>query len=194
MDYEIDLCPTHHCIRLTVSAETLTNELAEEIYKHLVELTSEGGPYAAIFDLSTAKSTTISTDTVRSWGRHRPPAIPMGSCPFCGDANRLLFTVSRMTRVRSSITSRGSWRCAPIRPRLLRWPKLILWFQAPINCASLYSVRAAPLCSNQVRRARTQRPVEAARRHGRYRAPFRWHLFTAPSAHYPSVAMGRQLR
>ena len=84
MDYEIDLCPTHHCIRLTVSAETVTNELAEEIYKHLVELTSEGGPYAAIFDLSATKYTTMPTDSVRSWGRHRPPAIPMGFCPFCG--------------------------------------------------------------------------------------------------------------
>ena len=84
MDYEIDLCPTHHCIRLTVSAETVTNELAEEIYKHLVELTSEGGPYAAIFDLSATRYTTMPTESVRSWGRHRPPAIPMGFCPFCG--------------------------------------------------------------------------------------------------------------
>jgi hypothetical protein len=83
MDYEIDLCPTHSCIRLTVMVETMTEELAEEIYRHLAELTSEGGPYAAIFDLSATKITTISTDAVRSWGRHRPPAVPMGACPLC---------------------------------------------------------------------------------------------------------------
>jgi len=61
----------------------MTEELAEEIYEHLVEVTSKGGPYAAIFDLSATKITTLSTDAVRSWGRHRPPAVPMGCCPLC---------------------------------------------------------------------------------------------------------------
>ena len=51
--------------------------MAEEIYRHLLEITSEGGPYAAIFDLSTTKHTSIKTDVVRGFGR-RPPAIPMG--------------------------------------------------------------------------------------------------------------------
>jgi hypothetical protein len=88
MDYEIDLCPTHSCIRLTVTAETVTMELAEEIYQHLLEATASGGPYAAIFDLSATKKTTIPTDAVRSFGRHRPPAIPMGACPVCGDARK----------------------------------------------------------------------------------------------------------
>jgi hypothetical protein len=78
MDYEIDLCPTDSVIRLTVTAETVTLELAEEIYRHLSEATSTGGPYAAIYDLSATKKTTLPTDTVRSFGRHRPPAIPMG--------------------------------------------------------------------------------------------------------------------
>ena len=88
MDYEIDLCPTHSCIRLTVTAENITMELAEEMYQHLREATSTGGPYAAIFDLSATKTTTISTDAVRSFGRHRLPAIPMGDCPLCGDARK----------------------------------------------------------------------------------------------------------
>jgi len=40
MDYEIDLDPSHSVIRLTITAETVTFELAEEIYGHLSEATS----------------------------------------------------------------------------------------------------------------------------------------------------------
>ena len=78
MDYEIDLCPAHSVIRLTVTAENITLELAEEIYRHLLGATSKGGPYAAIFDLSATKKTTIPTNTVRSFARHRPASVPMG--------------------------------------------------------------------------------------------------------------------
>jgi hypothetical protein len=84
MRYQIDLDTVHSVIRLTVKTETMTMELAEDIYRHLLEITSEGGPYAAIFDLSAVKHTTIPTDTVRSFGHHRPQAVPMGVCPFCG--------------------------------------------------------------------------------------------------------------
>ena len=77
MHYQIDLDPTHSVIRLTVTAETVTLELAEDIYRHLSEVGSSGGPYAAIYDLSAAKHTTISTDTVRGFARRRP-SIPMG--------------------------------------------------------------------------------------------------------------------
>ena len=77
MDYEIDLCPAQSVICLTVTAETVTLELAEEIYRHLSEATSRGGPYAAIYDLSATKHTTIPTELVRSFAR-RPPSVPMG--------------------------------------------------------------------------------------------------------------------
>src|SRR5215469_11520730 len=77
MSYQIDLDPTHSVIRLTVTAETVTLELAEEIYQHLSEVTSQGGPYAAIYDLSAAKHTTIHVDMVRYFARRRP-SIPMG--------------------------------------------------------------------------------------------------------------------
>jgi len=40
MDYKIDLDPAHSVIRLTITAETVTFELAEEIYGHLSEATS----------------------------------------------------------------------------------------------------------------------------------------------------------
>ena len=54
------------------------------MYRQLVEVTSEGGPYAAIFDLSEVKHTTIPTGRVRSFGRHESAAVPQGVCPFCG--------------------------------------------------------------------------------------------------------------
>ena len=65
--YQIDLDPVHSVIRLTVAAETVTLELAEDIYRHLSEVASSGGPYAAIFDFSAAKRTTIPTDMVRDF-------------------------------------------------------------------------------------------------------------------------------
>jgi DNA-binding transcriptional LysR family regulator len=52
-------------------------ELAEEVYQRLSEFTSRGGPFAAIYDLSAAKRTTIPTDMVRSFARRRP-SIPIG--------------------------------------------------------------------------------------------------------------------
>jgi hypothetical protein len=64
-------------IRLTVTAENVTLELAEDIYRHLSEVASSGGPYAAIYDLSAAKDTTMPTDAVRNFA-HRRPSVPMG--------------------------------------------------------------------------------------------------------------------
>ena len=43
-DYRVDLDPAHSVIRLTVTAEIVTLELAEDIYRHLSEVTSQGGP------------------------------------------------------------------------------------------------------------------------------------------------------
>ena len=77
MDYEIDLDPTDSVIRLTVTAENVTLEMAEEIYRHLSEATSTGGPYSAIYDLSATKRTSLPTNTVRNFAR-RPASIPMG--------------------------------------------------------------------------------------------------------------------
>ena len=77
MEYRIDLDSTHSVIRLTVTAEIVTLELAEEIYTRLTRLSSSGGPYAAIYDLSAAKDTTIPTEMIMSYARRRP-AVPMG--------------------------------------------------------------------------------------------------------------------
>jgi hypothetical protein len=77
MDYQVDLDPTHSVIRLTVTTETVTLALAQEVYQRLSEVTSRGGPYAAIYDLSAAKRTTIPTEMVRTFA-HLAPSIPMG--------------------------------------------------------------------------------------------------------------------
>jgi hypothetical protein len=77
MHYQIDLDPTHSVIRITVIEEIISLQTAEDCHRRLSLLTSSGGPYAAIYDLSVAKNTSIPTDTVRSFAR-RPPSIPMG--------------------------------------------------------------------------------------------------------------------
>ena len=77
MDYQIDLDPAHSVIRLTVLAQVVSLELAEDCYRRLSGITSTGGPYAAIYDLSASTRTTIPTDTIRLLAR-RAPSIPMG--------------------------------------------------------------------------------------------------------------------
>ena len=95
MDYEIDLCPEHSVIRLTVTAENVTLEMAEEIYRHLSEATSTGGPYAAIFDFSATKRTSIKTDVVRGFGR-RLPAIPKGRMQVVVGTEPHIFGLARV--------------------------------------------------------------------------------------------------
>ena len=77
MHSEIDLDPTHSVIRLTVLEESVSLECAEDCYRHLSVVTSSGGPYAAIYDLSMARSTSIPTETIRDLARRRP-SIPTG--------------------------------------------------------------------------------------------------------------------
>jgi hypothetical protein len=75
--YQIDFCAAHDCIRLTVTAEILTLELAEDIYKRLKQISSSGGPYATIYDLTMVKDTTIPVEMVKGYAR-RNPSVPMG--------------------------------------------------------------------------------------------------------------------
>ena len=79
MDYEVHLDPKNSVIRLTVTAETVTLEMAEQIYRHLSEVGSRGGQYTAIYDLSAVMHTTMPTEMVRRFARRRPSIpIPMG--------------------------------------------------------------------------------------------------------------------
>jgi hypothetical protein len=98
MDYRVDLDPAHSVIRLTVTAESVTTELAEEIYRHLSEVTSQGGPYAVIYDLSATKHTTIPTDTVRGFG-HRPPSVPMGRKQVVVGTGPVIFGLARVFQI-----------------------------------------------------------------------------------------------
>jgi hypothetical protein len=75
--YQVDLDPTHAVIRLTVIEEMVSLECAESCYQGLSRATSTGGPYAAIYDLTRAKDTTIPTEMVRGFAR-RSPSIPTG--------------------------------------------------------------------------------------------------------------------
>jgi len=75
MNFLIDLDPKHGVIRLTVTSAVVNLRCAEECYTRLKRV-SEGGPYAAIYDLSTVTGTTLSVDLVRSYAR-RPPSIPL---------------------------------------------------------------------------------------------------------------------
>ena len=77
MHFEVDLDPTHSVIRLTVIEEVVSLECAEACYKFLSQISSSGGPYAAIFDLSAARATTITTQMVRNFAS-RTPSIPTG--------------------------------------------------------------------------------------------------------------------
>ena len=100
MDYRIDLSPTRSVIRLTVTAETVTLELAEDIYRHLSEVASSGGPYAAIYDLSAAKNTTMPTDAVRYFA-HRHPSIPLGKKHVVVGKERHIYGLARLFQISS---------------------------------------------------------------------------------------------
>ena len=75
--YQIDLDPVHAVIRLTVTEEIVTPELAEDIYKRLKQISSSGGPYATINDLTMVKGTTIPVEMIKGYAR-RNPSVPMG--------------------------------------------------------------------------------------------------------------------
>src|SRR5262249_43981183 len=73
MHSQIDLDPTHGVIRLTVLEESVSLECAEDVYKHLSEVASRGGPYAALYDLSWAKGTRFPPDLFRAFARRSHP-------------------------------------------------------------------------------------------------------------------------
>ena len=77
MHCQIDLDPTRWVIRLTVMEEIVSLACVETCYRQLRQVTSSGGPYAAIFDLTRARNTSIPTDLVRGFAR-RKPSIPTG--------------------------------------------------------------------------------------------------------------------
>jgi hypothetical protein len=98
MHYEIDFDPTHSVIRVTVTAETLTLDLAEEVYQRLSLFASRGGPYAAIFDFSGATRITVPTEAIRGFA-HRAPAVPGGRTRVAVAKQPSVYGLARMFKL-----------------------------------------------------------------------------------------------
>ena len=98
MDFRVDLNPARSVIRLTVTAETVTLEMAEDIYRHLCKIASSGGPYAAIYDLSAAKNTTMTTESVRNFA-HRGPSVPLGRKQVVVGKERHIYGLARVFQI-----------------------------------------------------------------------------------------------
>jgi hypothetical protein len=98
MDFQVDLDPQHSVIRLTITAEIVTLELAEDCYVRLSQLSSSGGPYAAIFDLSATKNTTITTELVRAFARRRP-SIPTGRPQVVVGKHPVIYGLARLFQI-----------------------------------------------------------------------------------------------
>lgn len=122
--YQIDLDPVHAVIRLTVTAQIVTLELAEEIYTRLTGISSNGGPYAAIYDLSATKDTTIPTEIIRNYAR-RPPSVPMGRPHVVVGKAPVIFGLARVFQMcRENLyglfdvvhTLKKAYRIAEVRP------------------------------------------------------------------------------
>lgn len=80
MDYEVDLEPAHAVIRLAITAEIITPELAKDIDIHLAQVLSSSGPFALIVDVSRVTSWTEPAATIRERAL-RDPAVPGGRTP-----------------------------------------------------------------------------------------------------------------
>jgi hypothetical protein len=98
MHSQIDLDPTHSVIRLTVMEESVSLECAEDCYQRLSLLASSGGPYAAIYDLSMAKDTTIPTEMVRSFALRSPP-IPGGKARVIVGKEPVIYGLARLFQI-----------------------------------------------------------------------------------------------
>jgi hypothetical protein len=94
-EYHIDLDPVHKAIRLTITAEIMTLECAQEIHAKLKQISSSGGPYAAIYDLSLVKGTTITTDMVRGLAKS-PTSVPMGRPHVIVGEQPVIFGLARL--------------------------------------------------------------------------------------------------
>jgi hypothetical protein len=94
-EYHIDLDPVHTVLRLTITSEIMTLECAEVIHTALAYVSSHGGPYSAIFDLSAVKDTTIPVDVVRGYGR-RAPSVPTGKAHVVVGEAPAIFGLARI--------------------------------------------------------------------------------------------------
>ena len=95
MDYEIDLDPVHHVLRVTITAPVVTEELYEDCSRSVALVASRGGPYACISDFSGVTGTTISAEMIRSYA-DRPPTVPAGRIRVVVAKDAAFFGLARM--------------------------------------------------------------------------------------------------
>lgn len=110
--YQIDLDPVHAVIRLTVTEEIVTPELAEDIYKRLEQISSSGGPYAGIFDLTIVKGTTIPAEMVKGYAR-RNPSVPMGRPHVVVGEEAAIYGLARLFALCREHTIYGHFEVVP---------------------------------------------------------------------------------
>jgi len=73
-------------------------ECAEDVYKHLSRVASRGGPNAAIYDLSMAKSTTIPTERIRAFALRKHP-IPKGRARVVVGTETVIYGLARLFQI-----------------------------------------------------------------------------------------------
>jgi hypothetical protein len=95
MGYVVDLDPTHSVIRITVTAEIVTPELAEDIRIRFERVASSGGPFAAIIDASRVTSWTEPAAAIRD-AAFRDPAVPGGRAHVTVAREPSVFGLARM--------------------------------------------------------------------------------------------------
>lgn len=66
MDFVVDLDPTHQVLRITLTGEVATDEVAIHVYRTVARLAAQGGPYAGMFDLSQVTHSALTPTTVRT--------------------------------------------------------------------------------------------------------------------------------
>jgi hypothetical protein len=94
VDCVVDLDPTHRVLRITVTA-ALTDESSMDMYQMVARLASEGGPYAAITDLSQVTTFPLSANAVRALAA-AAPAIPGGRPSVIVAGQPALYGLARM--------------------------------------------------------------------------------------------------
>jgi hypothetical protein len=94
MDYVIDLDPTHHVLRATVTG-AFTDEGCTELYRTLECVASRNGPYAGIMDLSQVADFPISSRTIRVLAATNP-ALPTGKTRVIVASEPVMYGLARM--------------------------------------------------------------------------------------------------
>jgi hypothetical protein len=94
MDFVVDLDPTHRVLRLTVTT-ALTDKVAKDMYRTLARFASQGGPYAAIMDLTPVADFPLSANIVRALAA-TAPAVPVGRPRVIVAAQPALYGLARM--------------------------------------------------------------------------------------------------